>query len=95
MDELCNLLSKTHLSKNTSMDELTNLFQQMEINNNININELTDSFNNMNISEDEIIQIAQKSNNLTEFCYFMLDIIQNRGNKRCYQQQLFNPKYII
>jgi hypothetical protein len=85
MDELCKLLSQTHLSSNIiSIDDLTQMIQQINIKND-DLEDFTNLFNDMQISEDEIIEIANKSNNLSEFCQLMLSIVNQRGGKRCYQ----------
>ena len=88
MDNLCKLLAHTHLSSNIiSVDNLTQMMQQMNINND-DLEEFTNLFNDMQISEDEIIEIASKSTNLSDFCQLMLSIIKQRYGKRCYQLPL-------
>jgi len=85
MDELCKLLSQTHLSSEiASIDDLTHMIQQINLNDN-NIDDFINLFNNMQISKDEIIEIVNKSNNLSHFCQLMLSIVNQRNGQRCYQ----------
>lgn len=98
MDELCKLLSQTHLSTEiSSTDDITKMIQQLNINDNnsdINIDDFTNLFNDMEISDYDIIEIANKSNNLSDFCKLMLSIVNQRYGQRCYQMT-FNALPII
>ena len=92
MDNLCNLLSQTHLSNEININDLTNLMNKINLND--ELYELNNLFSNMNILDDEIICIANKSNNLTEFCLFFLNIIKQRNIQRCYKYELISNKQI-
>ena len=86
MDELCKLLLQTHLSSEiTSIDDITKMMNQVNLNDGNNINDITELFNNMQISNDIIIEIANKSNNLSDFCKLMISIVNQRYGQRCYQ----------
>jgi len=88
MDELCKLLSQTHLSSEiSSVDDITCMMQQLNIKND-DLEDFTNLFNEMKISDDEIIEIVNKSNNLSEFCQFMLKIMDHRVGRRCYKIKL-------
>jgi hypothetical protein len=94
MDDLCKLLSQTHLSTElTSIDDLTQMMQQINIKND-DLEDFTNLFNEMKISNDEIIEIVNKSNNLSEFCQLMLSIINQRNGQRCYKMT-FNTLPVI
>ena len=89
MNELCNLLSQTHLSTEiTSIDDITKMMNQVNLNSDVDIDDITELFNNMQISNDEIIEIANKSNNLSDFCKLMISIISQRHGQRCYQMKI-------
>ena len=101
MNKLCNILDDTHLSSEVSLldditlfDNINNMMKNMNLNGDDDINDLTDLFNNMKISKNEIIEFANKSNNLSEFCKIILDIINQRYRKRCYQLTFNNISYV-
>ena len=86
MDELCKLLLQTHLSSEiTLIDDIIKMMNQVNLNDGNNINDITELFNNMQISNDIIIEIANKSNNLSDFCKLMISIVNQRYGQRCYQ----------
>jgi hypothetical protein len=61
--------------------------EKINLNNDQDFN-LIQLFNDMTISEAEIIEIANKSNNLSDFCKLMYNIINQRYGQRCYQLTL-------